>query len=69
MHVKSVNLQLICRKMNRLITEYGVKERYVMGSMKRYKVLGTLWRHNRQHIKPVAEICDALVCRRSNLFN
>ena len=55
--------------MNRLITEYGVKERYVMGSMKRYKVLGTLWRHKKQHIKPVAEICAALVCRRSNLFN
>jgi hypothetical protein len=55
--------------MNRLITEYGVKEIYVMGGIKRYKVLGMLWRHKRQHIKPVAEICAALVCRRSNLFN
>ena len=55
--------------MNRLITEYGVKEKYAMGDIKRYKDLGTLWRHKRQHIKPVAEICAALVCRRSNLFN
>ena len=39
------------------------------GSIKRYKVLGTLWRHKRQHIKPVAEICAALVCRQSNLLN
>ena len=28
------NLQLICRKMNRLITEYGVKEKYAMGGIK-----------------------------------
>jgi hypothetical protein len=55
--------------MNRLITEYGVKGKYAMGVIKRYNVLGTLWRHKRQHIKPVAEICAALVCRRSNLFN
>ena len=55
--------------MNRLITEYGVTEIYVMGGIKRYKVLDTLWRHKRQYIKPVAEICAALVCRRSNLFN
>ena len=57
--------------MNRLITEYGVKENMLwgVGGIKRYKVLGTLWRHKKQHIKPVAEICAALVCRRSNLFN
>ena len=39
------------------------------GSIKRYKFLGTLWRHKRQHIKTVAEICAALVCRQSNLLN
>jgi hypothetical protein len=42
--------------MNKLITKYGVKEKYAMGGIKHYKVLGTLWRHKRQHIKPVAEI-------------
>jgi hypothetical protein len=40
MHVKPANLQLICRKMNRLITEYGVKEKYVMGE---YKTLQSPW--------------------------
>jgi hypothetical protein len=50
--------------MNRLITARGGE-----GGIQRYKVIGTLWRHKRQHIKPVAEICAALVCRRRNLFD
>ena len=49
--------------MNRLIAEYGVKEKYATGYIRRYTVLGMLWRHKRQHIKTDAEICDALVCR------
>ena len=47
----------------------GVKGKYAIGEIKRYKVIGTLWRQKRQHIKPVPLICTALVCRRSNLFN
>ena len=42
--------------MNRLITEYGVKDKYAIGDRTRFKVLGTRWRHKRQHIKPVADI-------------
>ena len=62
------NLKQKYRKMNRLITEYGVKEKYAIGDITRYKVLGTLWRHKRKHIKQVAEICAALVCRRKQLI-
>jgi hypothetical protein len=39
---KTANLQQKSRKMNRLITEYGVKDKYAIGDKKRFKVLGTL---------------------------
>jgi hypothetical protein len=55
--------------MNRLITEYGVKEKYAMGEYKTLQSPWHAWRHKRQHIKPVTEICAALVCRQSNLLN
>ena len=42
--------------MNRLITEYGVKDKYAIGDRTRFKVLGTRWRHKRQHIKPVEDL-------------
>jgi hypothetical protein len=42
---------------------------HAIEDLKRYNVLATLWRHKGQHIQPVAEICAASICRRSNLFN
>ena len=44
--------------MNRLITEYGVKDKYAIGDRTRFKVRGTRWRHKRQHSKSVGDIKD-----------
>jgi hypothetical protein len=45
--LEPANLQQKCRKMNKLITEYRVKVEHAMGDLKRYNVLGKLWRHQR----------------------
>ena len=41
------NLQEKCCKMNKLITEYRVKVEHAIGDIKRYNILGRLWRHKR----------------------
>ena len=45
--LEPANLQQKCRKMNKLITEYRVKIEHAIGDLKRYNVLGKLWRHKR----------------------
>jgi hypothetical protein len=37
-------------------TYNGVKGKYAIGEIKRYKVLGMLWRHERQHINKTSSI-------------
>lgn len=64
---KPDRLQRKCRKFNRTLSEYRVLVEHVIGEVKCYKVIGTLWRHPRTKLKRVAEICAGLVCRRRQL--
>jgi hypothetical protein len=36
-----------CRKFNGLVSEYRILVEHVIGDLKKYKVLGTLWIHPR----------------------
>ena len=45
--LEPANLQQKCRKMNKFITEYRVTVENAIGYLKRYNVLGKLWRHKR----------------------
>jgi hypothetical protein len=54
---KPANVQHNCHKMNRLITEYGVKEIYYIWDIKRYKAHGTIWKHKRQHKTKIFQLC------------
>ncbi|CAG2205556.1 unnamed protein product [Mytilus edulis] len=65
---KPRNMQRKCRKLNRLITHYRVKVEHAIGELKKYKVMGTLWRHPRQRLTSVVTICAVFVCRRKDLF-
>jgi hypothetical protein len=47
--------------------QYRVLVEHVIGEVKCYKVIGTLWRHPRTKLKRIAEICAGLVCRRRQL--
>ncbi|CAG2210778.1 unnamed protein product [Mytilus edulis] len=65
---KPRNMQRKCRKLNRLITHYRVKVEHAIGELKKYKVMGTLWRHPRQRLTSVVTICAAFVCRRKDFI-
>jgi hypothetical protein len=65
---KPDRLQRKCRKFNRTLSEYRVLVEHLVGELKCYKVIGTVWRHPRTKLKRVAEICAGLVCRRRQLF-
>ena len=45
--IEPANVQQKCRKINKHITEYGVKVEHAIGDLKRYNILGRLWRHKR----------------------
>ena len=64
---KPDRLQRKCRKFNRTLSEYRVLVEHVIGELKCYKVIGTLWRHPRTKLKRVTEICAGLLCRRRKL--
>jgi hypothetical protein len=64
---KPDRLQRKCRKFNRTLSQYRVLVEHVIGEVKCYKVIGTLWRLPRTKLKRVAEICAGLVCRRRQL--
>ena len=57
------------RKFNRLVSEYSIIVEHVIGDLKSYKVLGTLWRHPRPNLVDIFETCTALVNRRRTIFD
>ena len=58
-----------CRKFNRLVSEYSILVEHVIGDLKSYKILGTLWRHPRPNLVDIVETCTARVKRRRTIFD
>ena len=65
---KARHMRLKCIKFNSKLNEYRLLIERTIGALKRFRVLGTLWRHPRRKLKRVFNICAGLVCRRADLF-
>jgi len=68
LNLRPPHIRRKCRKLNRLITHYRVKVEHAICDIKRYRVIGTLWRHPRRKMKKIVELCGAFVRRRQILF-
>jgi hypothetical protein len=54
-------------KLNRHISEYGIKVEHAICELKCYKEMGTLWRHPRPKLKNLVKICAGFVNRMTNI--
>ena len=68
LNLRPPHIRRKCRKLNRLITHYRVKVEHPICDIKRYRVIGTLWRHPRRKMKKIVELCGVFVRRRKILF-
>jgi hypothetical protein len=68
LNLRPPHIRRKCRKLNRLLTHYRVKFEHPICDIKRYRVIGTLWRHPRRKMKKIVELCGVFVRRRKILF-
>jgi len=62
------SLKKVYKKCNRPVSEYRILVEYMIGDLKNYKALRTLWRHQRSKLVYIVETCTALVNRRRTLI-
>ena len=65
---KERRMRLKCIQFNKALNEHRSSIERSIGELKRFRVLGTLWRHPRRKLKRVFDICAGLVIRRADLF-
>ena len=56
-----------CLKLNRLMQKYRVCVEHTIAELKCYKCLSSLWRHPRELLPQVVNICASPVCRRGKI--
>jgi hypothetical protein len=56
--------KLKSRRLNRYITKYRVIVEHSIAELKTYKSVGGVWRHKRNVLPRVVQICGGLVCQR-----
>ena len=57
-----------CKKLNTRMSACRVYVEHVIRKLKSFKVIGSVWRHPREKLNKIVELCAGLVERQINLF-
>lgn len=58
-----------CKKFNRRMSTCRVYVEHAIRRLKTFRVVGTLWRHRRNELNQIVELCAGLVERQHDLFS
>ena len=56
-------------RFNLEVRSHRVYVEHIIGYLKHYKVIGSIFRHNPEHLEDIVRLCVSLAQRRIEMFN